>query len=189
MKLKSGTHLPASSHLLAKQPTGPKQGNNGPNYRPCIQYPQGTFGEHVWVKDLSEAKSLKVTCCTRLNRAILQPVLCFVGQCAFGLALLSITVGISLCVWGFLGSSKLLLRIAGPICIGFGIIIYVTGCFICCGERSKLDQYLARNALENKTRETLSHLASTDVIRFIQSEPKMFEDFTNLSSIILEERR
>ena len=119
----------------------------------------------------------------------LHPRLNAVGQCAFGIALLSITVGIYLCVWAFLGSSSLPLRIAGPICVRVGILIYVARCFVYCGECTHFHRAMSQNALESKTRDTLSHLATENVIKWIQSEQRILEEFRNLSSIILDNRR
>ncbi len=104
-----------------------------------------------------------------------------VGQCLFGLAMLLLMAGIALCIWGFVGTAIPPFQIAGPLCLGIGLLIYAMGCVLCCRERPVFSGRLEKEALRHQTRQALRVLERDDVIRLIQDDPSMYSDFRQLS--------
>ena len=187
MKLKEGSKAarnPSASTALNREDK-----HEVPNYSACPQDQPTHAGVSIWVTRPIRPASPFQTCCGRVYRIFLEPFFYAAGQCAFGIAMLSIITGVALCIWGYMGSSNDPFKIAGPLCIGIGVLIYVVGCFVCCGECSRYEKALAQRALENKTTSVLDHLAKDEVIRWMQSDQRVYEEFRQLSSSILDRRR
>ena len=102
--------------------------------------------------------------------------------------MISIVAGVTMCTWGYFGSSIRAYQIAGPLCIGVGALIYIIGCFVCCGKCLQFENALAHNTLKNRATAALNHLTKEEVIKWVQTERKVLESFQRLSSAVLDRR-
>ena len=189
MKVQQGTRSTASNHPSAATALNAEGHHRAPNYRTCFRDTTTNVGASWWLTARIEPQSSLKSRCTRLYTGFLAPFFYSTGQCGFGLAMISIIAGVTLCIWGFAGSSTRAFQIAGPLCITAGVLIYIIGCFVCCGECSNLENALAQKALENKTTNALGYLAKEEVIRWIQTEQNIFEEFRQVSVAILNSNR
>ncbi|ELU01264.1 hypothetical protein CAPTEDRAFT_224312 [Capitella teleta] len=149
----------------------------GPTYDSCSS-------AHMWVSSVRPKNNESSSCCSGCAR-MLRPTLQALSQCMFGLAMLFLISGIALCIWGYVGTAIRPFQISGPVCIGAGCLIYVSGCVLCCRETPAFERTLERKAREDRTRRAIEVLAGSDVIDWIQSEPELYEDFRELSTRIL----
>ena len=183
--MQQGTHSAASNHPSAATALNADEHRQVPNYRTCLRDTNTNACASLWDTEQSEPQTSLKSRCTKLYAGFLKPFFYATGQCTFGMAMISIIAGITMCIWGFAGSSIRIFQIAGPLCITAGVLIYVIGCFVCCGECSHLERALAQKALKNKTTNVLGYLAKEEVIRWIQTEQKIFEEFRQVSVAIL----
>ena len=103
--------------------------------------------------------------------------------------MISVVAGATMYTSGYFGNSIRAYQIAGPLSIGVGILIYIIGCFVCCGKCLQFENALAHKSLKNKTTAALNHLAKEEVIKLVQTEQKVLEQFRRLSTAILDRRR
>ena len=94
-----------------------------------------------------------------------------------------------MCIWGYVGNTIYAFQIAGPLCVGAGILIYTTGFFVCCIDCLNYERVLGQKTLERKATNALNYLAKEEVIKWLQSKHTILEKFRKLSSSILDERR
>ena len=189
MNWQDGSHTPAVSHASTGASFSLEERGKMPNYRAyLIEWPTNT-GVSFWVPTSSELHNPLQTCCARIYIVLLKPFFYASGQFAFGFAMISIITGIAMCILGFVGSSIRPFQIAGPLCISVGILVYIIGCLVSCGEFSYFQNALTQKALHDRTTHALNHLAKEDVIKWIQTEHETLEEFRQLSLVILNRRR
>ena len=189
MKLLDGSHTPAFSHTSTGDSFSLEERGKVSNNRAYLQESPSNSGVAIWVTTPSKPKNPLQSCFARIHIVLIQPFFYACGQFAFGFAMISIIAGIAMCIWGFVGSSIRPFQISGPLCISVGILIYIIGCFVTCGEFSHFQKALTQKALQDRTTHALNHLAKEEVIKWIQTEHETLEEFRQLSLVILNRRR
>ena len=124
-------------------------------------------------------------CCRLLWRAA-GPALRVLGQCMYGLAMLTIIAGIALCIWGYVGTPIRQFQIVGPLCIAVGVLVYVMGCVLCCREFPAFDRTLKRREKEEKIRQAVDLLGQAEIIEWIRSDPQLYNELRTKTSRVLK---
>ena len=117
---------------------------------------------------------------------ILVPTLKVFGQCMLGLAIILILIGVALCIWGYVGEPIRPFQIFGPLCIAIGLLIYISGCIMCCRKHPTCSRTLGDKVKKERIQEAITLLMDGGIISYIQKEPDLLEDFKEVTSRVLD---
>ena len=120
-----------------------------------------------------------IYCCARFS------LLCCRGF-VFGLSMICLTGGITLCIWGYTGEQIKALHVLGPVLLVVGFFLSVGNCLMSCREEPPFERTVRRLHQEEKVREAVALLGQPEVVAWLQCHPRELKEFHDTARIVLD---